>query len=97
MAKNGGVSREPRHPIRVVARRTGITLHVLRAWERRYAVVEPGRTEGGQRLYSDADIERLKLLRDAVASGRSISQVAPLGEAALAELVAQGRASSRLS
>ena len=92
MAKNGGVSREPRHPIRVVARRTGITLHVLRAWERRYAVVEPGRTEGGQRLYSDADIERLKLLRDAVASGRSISQVAPLGETALAELVAQDRA-----
>lgn len=93
MTMNGSSSREPRHPIRVVARRTGITLHVLRAWERRYAVVEPGRTAGGQRLYSDADIERLKLLRDAVASGRSISQVAALDDDALAELVAQDRAS----
>lgn len=93
MTMNGSSSREPRHPIRVVARRTGITVHVLRAWERRYAVVEPGRTAGGQRLYSDADIERLKLLRDAVASGRSISQVATLRDEALAELVTQDRAS----
>lgn len=93
MTGNGGVSREARHPIRVVAKRTGITLHVLRAWERRYRVVEPTRTPGGQRLYSDADIERLKLLRDAVESGRAISQVAKLSEGELAELVAQDRAS----
>ena len=85
-------SREPRHPIRVVAMRTGIGLHALRAWERRYGVVAPERTEGGQRLYSDADIERLKLLRDAVSNGRSISQVAELGDEELAELVAQDRA-----
>lgn len=93
MSSNGEISREARHPIRVVAKRTGITLHVLRAWERRYRVVEPGRTNGGQRLYSDADIERLKLLRDAVASGRAISQVARLSDGELAELVAQDRAS----
>jgi MerR family transcriptional regulator, light-induced transcriptional regulator len=64
------------HPIGVVARRTGVSLHVLRAWERRYGVVEPVRTEGGQRLYSDADVARLRLLRQVTEAGRNISQVA---------------------
>ena len=53
----------PRHPIRVVAQRTGLTPATLRAWERRYRVVEPSRSEGGQRLYSDADVERLVRIR----------------------------------
>jgi MerR family transcriptional regulator, light-induced transcriptional regulator len=70
------------HPIGVVARRTGLSLHVLRAWERRYGVVDPVRTAGGQRLYSDADIARLRLLRAVTDAGRNISQVAllPLDE-----------------
>lgn len=71
-------SRGAVHPIGVVAKRTGVTLHVLRAWERRYGVVEPMRTPGGQRLYSDADIERLTLLRQVTEAGRNISQVADL-------------------
>ena len=77
----------PRHPIRVVARRTGLTPAVLRAWEKRYSVVEPSRTEGGQRLYSDDDVLRLALLHRAVEEGRSISQVAPLTTDELQELV----------
>ena len=52
-----------RYPVRLVALRTGLTPHLLRAWERRYGVVTPGRSEGGQRLYSDLDIERLTSLR----------------------------------
>jgi MerR family transcriptional regulator, light-induced transcriptional regulator len=76
----------PVHPIGVVARRTGISLHVLRAWERRYQVVEPRRTPGGQRLYSDADIARLRLLRRVTDSGHSISQVAALPQAELERL-----------
>ena len=68
----------PRHPVRVVAQRTGLSSHVLRAWERRYAVVAPTRTEGGQRLYSDADIERLSLLHTLTAAGGAISQLARL-------------------
>jgi MerR family transcriptional regulator, light-induced transcriptional regulator len=75
-----------RHPIGVVAKRTGISLHVLRAWERRYDVVRPMRTAGGQRLYSDADIARLRLLRRVTEAGRNISQVAELSLAALAAL-----------
>jgi MerR family transcriptional regulator, light-induced transcriptional regulator len=75
------------HPIGVVSKRTGISLHVLRAWERRYGVVEPVRTAGGQRLYSDADIARLRLLRQVTEAGRSISLVAELTAAELARLV----------
>jgi MerR family transcriptional regulator, light-induced transcriptional regulator len=66
------------HPIGVVSKRTGVSLHVLRAWERRYGVVAPDRSAGGQRLYSDADIARLRLLRQVTDAGRNISQVAQL-------------------
>jgi DNA-binding transcriptional MerR regulator/methylmalonyl-CoA mutase cobalamin-binding subunit len=76
-----------RHPIQVVARRTGLTVDLLRAWEKRYGVVEPGRSGGGRRLYSDDDIERLRLLRRAVVAGRRISAVASLGNEQLARLV----------
>lgn len=68
----------PRHPIRVVAQRTSLSGHVLRAWERRYRVVAPVRTEGGQRLYSDNDIERLSLLQSLTAAGGAIGQLARL-------------------
>ncbi len=80
-------SSQKRHPIQVVARRTGLTVDVLRAWEKRYAVVEPGRSEGGRRLYSDDDIERLRLLRRASRAGRRISLVSSLGTGELAALV----------
>jgi methanogenic corrinoid protein MtbC1 len=78
---------EKRHPIQVVVRRTGLTADVLRAWERRYAAVEPRRSRGGRRLYSDADIERLRLLKRAAAAGRSIGQIASLATDRLAALV----------
>jgi len=68
----------PRHPIRVVAHRTGLTAATIRAWERRYDAVEPARSDGGQRLYSDSDIDRLNTLRALTDMGRSISSVAIL-------------------
>jgi DNA-binding transcriptional MerR regulator/methylmalonyl-CoA mutase cobalamin-binding subunit len=77
----------PRHPIAVVAQRTGLSQDVLRVWERRYRAVAPTRGPGGQRLYSDADIERLALLHAATRGGRSISAVAGLADVALAKLV----------
>jgi DNA-binding transcriptional MerR regulator/methylmalonyl-CoA mutase cobalamin-binding subunit len=86
MAGKRSDSDRKRHPIQVVVRRTGLTADVLRAWEKRYGVIEPGRSEGGRRLYSDDDIERLRLLRRASA-GRRISQIAGLGTGELAELV----------
>lgn len=80
-------SERKRHPIQVVARRTGLTPDVLRAWENRYGVVAPGRSPGRRRLYSDEDVERLRLLRRATRSGRRIGQVAALSDDELAALV----------
>jgi DNA-binding transcriptional MerR regulator/methylmalonyl-CoA mutase cobalamin-binding subunit len=76
-----------RHPMRVVTRRTGLSADLLRVWEKRYDVVKPARSSGGRRLYSDADIERLRLLYRATLAGRSIGQVAALSTQALAALV----------
>ncbi len=76
-----------RHPIGVVAERTGLSPDLLRVWERRYSAVEPSRSLDGQRSYSDADVERLRLLRLATMAGRSIRQVARLETEELARLV----------
>jgi DNA-binding transcriptional MerR regulator/methylmalonyl-CoA mutase cobalamin-binding subunit len=80
---------EAQHPIGVVAERTGLSPDVLRVWERRYKVVSPRRSPGGQRVYSDADIERLDLLNRATQRGHSISHVASLGKGKLEDLVRQ--------
>jgi methanogenic corrinoid protein MtbC1 len=76
----------PRHPIAVVAERTGLSQDVLRVWERRYSAVEPKRSSDGRRLYSDADIARLRLLYAAANAGRSIGQVAGLSTEELARI-----------
>lgn len=85
---NQPVSVAPLHPVRVVSERTGLSPHVLRIWERRYQAVTPARSEGGQRLYSDADIARLSLLHRASAGGRNVSHLVTLPDAALLELIA---------
>lgn len=75
-----------RHPIQVVVRRTGLTADVLRVWEKRYEVVEPGRSKGGHRLYSDDDVERLLLLNRVTSAGRRISRMARLETEELQQL-----------
>ncbi len=62
--------------IGTVSRLTGISQHTLRVWERRYKAVESGRSEGGQRLYSNEDVERLTLLKALVDRGDRIGQIA---------------------
>ena len=76
------------HPMRVVARRTGLSSHVIRIWERRHQAVEPIRTQTNRRLYSDADVERLKLLHQATGYGHSISQIARFSTNQLESLIA---------
>ncbi|MBA2246438.1 MAG: MerR family transcriptional regulator [Gemmatimonadetes bacterium] len=88
-------AKDPGHPIGVVAERTGLTTDVLRIWERRYGVVEPQRDEAGRRLYTDLDIERLRLLARATAAGRSIGQLAELSHEELTELVRGDEAARR--
>ena len=80
-----------RHPIRVAARRAGLTPDLLRAWEMRYEAVDPGRSEGGQRRYSDANVARLRLLRLATEAGRRIGDVVGLDDAALRRMVEEDR------
>ncbi len=76
-----------RYPIRAVSRLTGIGIDTLRAWERRYGVITPSRDERG-RLYSTADVERLRLLSRAVASGHTIGRIALLTDDELRRLSA---------
>lgn len=70
------------YPIREVARLTGINPITLRAWERRYDLVEPIRTQSGHRLYSR---EHIQLIQKAMVlvneQGVPISQVKQLLEA----------------
>ncbi len=86
-----------KHPIRVVTARTGLSPDVLRAWERRHQVVEPSRSAGRQRLYTDADVERLKLLHRAIIAGRSIGAVAGLSLRELEKLVRSDDSAARVT
>ena len=83
------IATEARHPIGVVAERTGLTPDVLRVWERRYQVVEPARSPGGQRLYSDADILRLSLLNRVTQGGHGIGHIARLSNTTLEKMVGE--------
>lgn len=79
----------PRHPIRVVAERTGLTPATLRAWERRYGAVEPGRSDGAQRLYSDDDIQRLRLIARLASIGYALADLARASTTTLARMARQ--------
>jgi methanogenic corrinoid protein MtbC1 len=74
--------------MKVVVRRTGLSPHVIRVWEKRYGAVVPSRTPTRRRLYTDAEIQRLLLLRQATLAGHSIGQIAHLPTERLRELVA---------
>lgn len=75
------------YPIRAVSKLTGISIDTLRAWERRYQVVTPQRDKRG-RLYSEADVERLRRLNAAVEQGHAIGRAAALGDEELQALIA---------
>ena len=75
------------HAIKVVARRTGLSAHVIRIWEKRYGAVAPKRTATNRRLYSEEQIERLNLLRDITQAGHSIGHIARLPVEKLRKLV----------
>ncbi len=80
--------------IKTVARVTGLSPEVLRAWERRYGVVHPSRTPGGYREYSEQDVERLRLLRVLTARGWSIGEIAAHDTAELERMVERLREQS---
>jgi len=62
-------------PIRDVSRLTGVNPVTLRAWERRYGLIQPIRTESGHRLYSKADIETVNRILGWIERGVAVSKV----------------------
>lgn len=65
-------------PIGEVVRLTGVNPVTLRAWERRYGLIRPLRTEGGHRLYSAADVETIRSIMSWTDRGVAVSKVASL-------------------
>jgi DNA-binding transcriptional MerR regulator len=61
-----------------LSRRTGVSPELLRAWERRYGLVRPERSQGGFRLYSESDQGRVRAMRALVDRGLSAAEAARL-------------------
>ncbi len=64
----------PLYNIKAVVQATGISPSTLRAWERRYHMCSPQRSESGYRLYSDRDVAVIRWLKSQVDAGMAISQ-----------------------
>ncbi|HSM09092.1 MAG TPA: MerR family transcriptional regulator [Gemmatimonadota bacterium] len=77
-----------------MAQRTGLSPHVIRVWERRYGAVTPERLPNGYRQYSEADIDRLRGLRELTEAGHGIGDVADLDVEQIAGLLDRKRALS---
>jgi len=82
------------HSINMAARKSGLTSHVIRVWERRYGAVTPARSGTNRRLYSESEIDRLTLLRQAVVAGYRIGNIATLKAESLRKLLATAPVSS---
>ncbi len=72
---SAALSQEELFPIREVSRLTGVNPVTLRAWERRYGLIQPTRTESGHRLYSQANIEAIRSILAWLERGVAVSKV----------------------
>jgi len=82
------------HTIKAVSKRTGLSAHVIRVWEKRYGAVKPQRSGTNRRLYSEEEVQRLELLGQATKAGHNISQAAKLPTDKLREVLLQAAAAS---
>ncbi len=75
-------------PVRIgeLSRRVGVTPEVLRAWERRYGILSPTRTDGGFRLYGQDDERRIRRMLQHLEQGLSAAEAARLARADPARL-----------
>ncbi len=73
--------------IQVASNLTGVSVHTLRTWEKRYQVVTPARTDSGRRLYNEEDVRKLKALNDLCSLGHNISSIANKSMEELDELL----------
>lgn len=86
--------RQPHYRMGAVARMTGLSPHTIRVWERRYGALQPSRSPGGDRLYTESEVQRLRLLQQLKAAGHAIGTVAHLPTAELERILAASRASA---
>ncbi len=77
----------PIYPIQLVSRRSGLSVDLIRAWEKRYRVVNPQRGENKRRLYSEQDVQHLTLLHRLTALGHRIGDIVRLSENQLNKLL----------
>jgi DNA-binding transcriptional MerR regulator len=61
-----------------LSRRSGVSPELLRAWERRYGLLEPERTAGGLRLYTEGDLERVRAMQRHIEEGLAAREAADL-------------------
>jgi MerR family transcriptional regulator, light-induced transcriptional regulator len=61
-----------------LSKRSGVSPELLRAWERRYGLLRPVRSAGGLRLYTPADVERVRVMRQHLADGLAAAEAAGL-------------------
>jgi MerR family transcriptional regulator, light-induced transcriptional regulator len=59
-----------------LSRRTGVSVELLRAWEKRYGLLEPARSDGGFRLYSDDDLDRVRSMQRHLEEGLAAAEAA---------------------
>lgn len=78
--------------IGAVSRLLGVSTHALRKWEIRYGAISPARSEGGDRRYSEDDVDRLTRLAMLVGQGHPIGTIASLSNDALDDLLGSDRA-----
>jgi DNA-binding transcriptional MerR regulator len=90
---------EPRLRIGALSKRVGVSPELLRAWESRYGLLKPVRTDGGFRLYSAADEERVRSMRRHVEVGVPAAEAArlALGDTSSAESLEVGTNPTRLA
>ena len=86
-----------------LSKRSGVSPELLRAWERRYGLLNPTRSSGGLRLYSLDDLERVRLMRQhldgglAAAEAAALVSRAPVGEKVDAAVAEPARAQTELA
>ena len=64
------------YSISFISNACGVRPHTIRTWEKRYKAFSPGRTDGGQRIYSEEDLTKGRLIVSLLEQGHSISRLA---------------------
>jgi DNA-binding transcriptional MerR regulator len=62
--------------INVISNASGVMPHTIRTWEKRYQIFTPERSQGGQRIYSEVDLAKAKLIVALIEQGHTISSLA---------------------